>query len=124
MSGEALLTTSHVNRPLCYVAGPYIHPDPVENTHLTIQIAETLEANGLTAFVPHLTLLWHLVSPHEPDHWYDYDLAILARCDCLLRIPGQSTGADNEVAFAEHHEISVFYETDKLFEWAIDKHSS
>lgn len=111
--------TSHVDRPLCYVAGPYVFPDPVENTNLTINLADRLDASGvLTACVPHLSLLWHIVCPHDADFWYDYDLALLHRCDCLLRIPGKSTGADNEVAFAEAHSIPVFYDVDELIEWA------
>ena len=116
--------TPHADRPLVYVAGPYIRPDPVENTHKTIQVAETLHASGLvTAYVPHLSLLWHLVAPHDAEHWYDYDLAILARCDALLRIPGESTGADNEVKFAqdEHHPIPVFYDIDALLAWAVHR---
>lgn len=110
---------SHHSRPLIYVAGPYIHPDPVENTHRTILAAEQLQENELvTAYVPHLSLLWHIVAPHDADHWYDYDLAILARCDAILRLPGQSTGADNEVIFAEKCDIPVFYEASALLDWA------
>ena len=113
--------TAFTDRPFVYVAGPYIHPDCVENTHKTIMIAEQIQSSGLvTAYVPHLTLLWHLVAPHEADHWYAYDLAILARCDALYRIRGASTGADNEVAFALAHDppIPVFYHVDDLVAWA------
>ena len=112
---------SHVDRPLIYIAGPYMHPDPVENTHKTIRIADDLQSNGLiTAYVPHLSLLWHMVVPHDAAHWYDYDLSILARCDALLRIPGKSQGADDEVRFAYCHRIPVFYETSTLLNWAKD----
>jgi hypothetical protein len=109
----------HPDRAMVYVAGPYVHPDPVENTNTTIRVAESFEITGvITAIVPHLTLLWHLVAPHDPDHWYDYDLAILKRCDALFRIPGQSTGADNEVAYANDHYIPVFHDSDELIKWA------
>ena len=75
------------DRPLVYVAGPYAHPDPVENTHKTIQVADILNHHGaVTAHVPHLTLMWHLVCPHEIQYWYDYDMAVLRRCDALYRI--------------------------------------
>lgn len=112
---------SHVQRILCYVAGPYVFPDPVENTHDTIMAAERLDATGLiTAYVPHLSLLWHLVAPHDADHWYGYDLAILDRCDCLLRLPGKSSGADNEVIFAHTRGIPCFDEEDILLDWAVN----
>jgi hypothetical protein len=115
------MITSFVDRPFVYIAGPYVRPDPVENTHQTIKWADELQASGLiTAYVPHLSLLWHIVVPHEPDYWYEYDLAILARCDALLRLPGESTGADNEVKFAleQNPPMPVFYEIGELIAWA------
>ncbi len=114
--------TNHVsyeNRPLVYIAGPYTHPDPVQNTHEVIRVAAELVDKGLvTPFVPHLTLLWHLVDPRPLDFWYEYDVAMLARCDALLRLPGDSTGADREVAFAKERGLPVFTKQDELAEWA------
>lgn len=109
------------DRPLVYVAGPYQRPDPVENTHNTIRVADRLHESGLvTCHVPHLTLLWHAIVPHsDPDYWYTYDFAVLSRCDALLRLPGDSTGADNEVDFAlERVGIPVFHDEDHLLSWA------
>ncbi len=106
-------------RPLVYVAAPYTHPEPVENTHDAIWAAECLQATGLvTAVVPHLSMMWHLLFPHSSDYWYDYDLALLARCDALLRLPGMSVGADREVAFAAERHIPAFYEVEDLYRWA------
>jgi len=111
----------HHERPLVYIAGPYAHPDPVANTHNAVKMADGLHATGLvTCVVPHLSLLWHAISPQPPEHWYDYDLAILARCDALYRIPGPSTGADHEVAFAEDRaRIPVFHAQTDLIDWAM-----
>ena len=109
----------HLHRPLVYVAGPYTHPDPVQNTHNAVRVAERIQSTVLvTAFVPHLNLLWHAIIPHDNDYWYEYDIAFLARCDALLRIPGDSVGADNEVEFARHEMIDVFDDVDKLLEWS------
>ena len=111
----------HDERPLVYIAGPYAHPDPVENTHTAIKVADAIQSTGnITAFVPHLTLLWHMVVPHDENHWYDFDLAFLARCDALLRIPGASKGADNEVLYAEKAAIPVFYSSEDLLTWVND----
>jgi hypothetical protein len=94
--------------PVVYVAGPYTTPD-------------ALTASGLAlAFVPHVTFLQHLVTPHDVDHWYALDYAFLAKCDALLRIPGDSTGADKEARLAYELEIPVFYDPDKVLEWAAD----
>lgn len=106
-------------RPLVYVAHPYTNPDPVENSHKAIKIADNLHNSGLvTCVVPHLTLMWHSITPHPPAHWYAYDFALLRRCDALLRMPGQSMGADDEEVFAEKYAIPCFYSPDTLLDWA------
>lgn len=104
-------------RPLVYIAGPYTAPDPVLNTRHAVKLAERVEASGAVAVVPHLAMLWHLVSPHPIDYWYDHDLAMLAHCHALIRFGGASEGADREVEFAERHSIPVFSEADPLGFW-------
>lgn len=107
------------DRKLVYIAGPYANPDPVWNTHETIKAADAIQDHGtITAFVPHLTLLWHIVVPHDVGHWYTYDLAVLKRCDALYRLEGKSSGADNEVDFACYSGIPVFTDVDELLKWA------
>ena len=105
-------------RPLVYLAAPYTTPDPVANTHDAIRVAAALIDEGLvTPVVPHLTLLWHLIDPRDVEFWYAYDLAILARCDAVLRIPGYSTGADAEIKFAADRGIPVLSSIDELASW-------
>lgn len=80
-----------------YVAGPYSQGDPVVNTRKAIEAGDFLRNLGYVPFIPHLTLLWHLVSPHDIDYWYEYDNEWIKKCDGLLRLPGDGTGADDEV---------------------------
>lgn len=105
-------------RPLVYVAGPYTSPDPVENTHTTVKVADELLAGGVAPIVPHLTLLWHAITPKPYDAWLELDRQHLARCDALLRIPGPSSGADAEVALAWELGIPVFDDVTSLLAWA------
>ncbi len=106
-------------KPLVYVAGPYTHPDPVENTHKAIAVCDRLVLDDrVTPICPHLSLLWHIVKPHDIDFWYRYDLEVMARCDAVLRLFGASSGADAEVAAAYRHKIPVFRSIDVLYEWA------
>lgn len=82
---------------LVYVAGPYTKPDPVENTHRMIRIADALLDAGVVPVVPHLTMFWHFLRPRPYEQWLDYDLCVMERCDVVLRVPGESNGADREV---------------------------
>lgn len=99
--------TTNDQVPLVYVAAPYTQPDPVQNTHAVIKIADALLDAGFTPLVPHLTLAWHLVSPKPYSAWLAYDRHLLARCDVLLRVPGYSHGATQECAFADELGIPV-----------------
>jgi nucleoside 2-deoxyribosyltransferase len=80
-----------------YIAGPYTKGDPVINTHNAIKAGEMLASFGFVPFIPHLTHFWHFLYPHDADYWYRYDFNWLDTCDCLLRLPGESKGADEEM---------------------------
>jgi nucleoside 2-deoxyribosyltransferase len=95
--------------PLIYLAGPYTKPDPVENTNRMIRIADALLDLGVVPIVPHLTMFWHLVRPRPYDEWLQYDLQVMLRCDAVLRVPGESNGADGEVRVARRLGIPVLY---------------
>jgi len=91
-----------------YIAAPYSKDDPVINTANAIKVADMLIEKGYIPFVPHLTLFWHLLYPHEIQYWYDYDMAWLQKCDGLLRLSGESIGADREVRYAKMLKISIY----------------
>lgn len=108
---------SHVDflgMPLVYVAGPYSHPDPAANVRRAIGYAEQLPKLGAVPVIPHLSHLWHLIEPHEYEWWLAYDLALLARCEALLRMRGDSAGADREVEWATAHGIPVAHSLSEL----------
>lgn len=99
-------------KPLIYIAGPYTHPDPILNTRRAVEVAEEVLRLGGTPVIPHLSIVWHLISPKPVQDWYDFDLELLEHCDALLRLEGPSVGADIEVDFATDHDIPVYYGTD------------
>jgi len=92
-----------------YIAGPYTRPDPVENTHRMIRIADALLDLGVVPVVPHLTMFWHFLRPRPYEQWLEYDLHVMARCDAVLRVPGLSSGADGEVREAERSGQPVIH---------------
>lgn len=91
-----------------YVAGPYSVGDPVLNTRMAIFAGEQLREMGFVPFIPHLTHLWHLVNPHDLEFWLEYDNEWLKKCDALLRLPGESYGADEEMKLALSLGIPVY----------------
>jgi hypothetical protein len=92
-----------------YVSGPYTKGDPCENTHKAIAVGNRLFNHGFIPFVPHLTHFWHTMTPRPYRDWMRLDLAFLPACDVLLRLPGESDGADEEVAEAKRLGIPVYY---------------
>ena len=92
-----------------YVAGPYTKGDVAQNVRTAIMTADFLLKQGHVPFLPHLTHFWHLVVPGPYEQWINLDLAWLPFCQVLVRIPGESSGADAEVAEAHRLGIPVFF---------------
>jgi hypothetical protein len=84
-------------RTKVYIAAPYSLGDIFINIRTVIEVADELLDEGYVPFVPHLTGFWHFHSPKHYDEWLDYDNEWLQVCDCLLRLDGNSSGADREV---------------------------
>lgn len=91
-----------------YVAGPYTKGDVAVNVRKAILAGDALARLGFAAFIPHLTHFWHLVCPHEITFWYAQDLHWLGKCDFVVRLSGESTGADNEIERARLLDIPVY----------------
>lgn len=111
-------------KPLVYVAAPYSTGDQVANARDAILWGERLWDTGLIVpLIPHLNIAWHLASPHPLEYWYTYDLELLCRCDALIRIDGDSSGADAEVRAAKDLGLPVFLSgpncISELSRWAI-----
>lgn len=105
-------------KPLIYLAGPYKSPCPVSNTRAAVLFGRYIEsAYGVLVFVPHVSLLEHLVEPHGEDFWLRRDLEFLQHCDALYRMEGTAAGADGEVAAARGWNIPVFHQIGELQRW-------
>ena len=92
-----------------YVAGPYTS-DPEKCTSAAIEVGNALLDAGHAPFVPHLAHYWE--TNHGARHYEDWmriDLAWLAVADAVIRIPGESSGADREVELARSLGIPVLH---------------
>lgn len=91
-----------------YIAGPYSKGDVAVNVRNAFQTASRLADLGFAPFVPHATHFWHLMFPRPYEFWLELDNEFLPFCEGLLRLPGESSGADKEVALAGKLGIPIF----------------
>jgi hypothetical protein len=97
-----------------YVASPYTKGDVAINVRRNIEAADRLALAGFTPFCPLLTHFWHLLIPHEYEFWCAYDMVWLERCDAIVRLAGESSGADAEVKRAVELGLPVFYSVEEV----------
>lgn len=91
-----------------YVAGPYSKGNVAVNVRNAYSAADQLANAGLSPFVPHHTHFWEMLHPRPYESWLALDSAWIECCDFLLRLPGESAGADREVKQAIGLGIPVF----------------
>jgi hypothetical protein len=91
-----------------YIAGPYTKGDVVQNVRNAIIEGDKVSQLGHIPFIPHLTLFWHFLVLHEYQFWISYDMEWLKLCDAVLRLGGESPGADKEVEYAMANGMAVY----------------
>lgn len=100
-----------------YIAAPYSRGVPDEVMARVIDAAERLRAVGWAPFIPHtMTFLWAVRYQHPKGYWLDFDNEWLTRCDAILRLPGESSGADAEVGLARALGLQVFRTLEEALE--------
>ncbi len=99
---------------MIYVAAPYTIGDVGQNVRRSILACEKLVEMGYTPYNPLLSHFWHMISPHEYEYWLAIDFEVIKLCDGILRLPGESAGADQEIEFAKSLGIPVYYSIEEL----------
>lgn len=93
-----------------FIAGPYTKGDRDENLNKMIDTTNELINHGFNPLP--LNLCYHLVEyKHKRENyvdWIEITSQWVEKCDCLLRLTGQSSGADGEVDLAKKLNIPVF----------------
>jgi len=97
-----------------YIASPYTKGDVAINVKNQIDIADVLMNRGYAPFVPLYSHFQHMAHPRPYQDWIKIDLEWVLSCDCVLRLPGESSGADGEIAHAKKYHIPVYYSIEEL----------
>lgn len=92
-----------------YIASPYTIGDTELNVRTQIDVADKLMNVGFAPFVPLFSHFQQLIHPRPYQDWMDIDLEWVSNCDCVLRLKGESRGADEEVKHAQVLGIPVFF---------------
>jgi hypothetical protein len=104
--------------PTCYIASPYTIGDKDENV---LRQIDAYFALMLFGFCPYAPLLSHFVNKSYQiayEDWMRLDMTWIDRCDILLRLPGESRGADREVAHAIEAGIPVCNTISEVYTYA------
>lgn len=95
-------------RCMVYMAGPITKPCPLLNAKRAMLLWDRLRLKGFVPMCPHLSVLQQMCGPTLTHaEWLDHDFEVILRCDVVMRMPGESAGADMETDFAKHHGIPV-----------------
>lgn len=94
---------------IIYIASPYTIGDVAENVSRQIAAAHHILDMDHCPIAPLLSHYLHIYKQRPYKDWMDMDMALIKRCDILLRLPGKSSGADEEVEFANSLKIPVAF---------------
>ena len=99
---------------IIYIASPYTLGDVAANVARQKEAAHRILDMGHCPIAPLLSHYLHIYRQRPYEEWLNMDLAIIPRVDVLLRLPGESKGAEQEIAHAENYGVPVVYGWDGL----------
>ena len=97
-----------------YIASPYTLGDSALNVRRQIDKFEELSRLGFAPFAPLYAHFQHMFYPKTDTEWLVWDFQWLRASDCVLRLPGKSSGADEEEKEAKKNNIPLFYTVEEL----------
>lgn len=99
-----------------FLSSPYSHPLPdgrEANMLKSFAAARVLFEHGHEPFIPLLFHVYEVVHPHRTwEQWIETCKTWLQHCDAVVRLPGESRGADLEVEYAQQLGIPVYFGMD------------
>ena len=103
-----------MSKPKVYIASPYTKGDVAVNVKVQLDMYDELMTKGYIPFAPLYSHFQHMAHPRPYKDWIEIDLVWVEVCDCVLRLPGESAGADGEVEHAKKLNKKIFYSIEEL----------
>lgn len=98
-----------------YIAGPIRGGDRLHNLNQALVAYRALMARGHAPMCPHLNMLAAYGFNGQTDaDWLAVDLCWVEVCEVVLRLPGESAGADAETALANRLGIPVVHSVEEV----------
>lgn len=90
-----------------FISSPYTLGDCAANVRAQHDAFAALLELGHAPFAPLLSHYQQLIHPVSWEEWIKWDFVWLEQCDVVLRLPGESRGAELECAKAKELFIPV-----------------
>ncbi len=104
-------------RKRIYISGPLTSSgNDWKNVDAAIVVTRELIEAGFAPFCPHLSLHVDPIGEYPHDTWMQVDLPWVAVSDAMIRMPGESKGADIEEDHAATIGVPVFGSVAELVE--------
>lgn len=98
-----------------YIAGPMSKGDTVDNLSAALKAMRELVRLGYAPLCPQLSFFAEpFMREFTHGDWLGIDLPWVAVADVVLRLPGESVGADMEVAKARQASIPIVSSIEEL----------
>ena len=101
-----------------YIASPYSIGNKIENVRYSLEVADRLMGKGFVPYAPLLNHFQNEMFPRPEIDWLNFDISWLCVCNVILRLPGRSSGADQEVGVAKMKNIPIVYSIEELLKWS------
>lgn len=101
-------------RPKVYIAGPISKGNHDHNFRLFTEAHHMLAEAGAAVLNPGLTMKLPCHEDISHDEWMAMCLPWVQEADFLIRLPGHSVGADDEVRHALKHNVRVFIDREDI----------
>ncbi len=101
---------------LIFIAGPMsTSGEPGPNLNQACHEAAKLVDHGFAPYVPHLNWICDAIEPSLIDAWKNSNRHFIEHSTAILRLPGESKGADEEVRFARDTlGLPIFFSAEEV----------